>query len=73
MPNYQLVKNILKLRDFILGYLVMIYFSFFSTLYLYLPLIVKDLSVEKTYIGFLGTFYSLGSVLSGFFISPIID
>mgnify|MGYP000229961232 FL=1 len=73
MPNYQLVKNILKLRDFILGYLVMIYFSFFSTLYLYLPLIVKDLSVEKTYIGILGTFYSLGSVLSGFFISPIID
>lgn len=73
MPNYQLVKNILKLRDFILGYLVMIYFSFFSTLYLYLPLIVKDLSVENSYIGILGTFYSLGSVLSGFFISPIID
>lgn len=73
MPNYQLVKNILKLRDFILGYLVMIYFSFFSTLYLYLPLIVKDLSLENSYIGILGTFYSLGSVLSGFFISPIID
>ncbi len=73
MPNYQLVKYIFKLRDFILGYLVMVYFSFFSTLYLYLPLIVKDLSVEKTYIGILGTFYSLGSVLSGFFISPIID
>ena len=73
IPNYQLVKNILKLRDFILGYLVMIYFSFFSTLYLYLPLIVKDLSLENSYIGILGTFYSLGSVLSGFFISPIID
>lgn len=73
MPNYQLVKDILKLRDFILGYLVMVYFSFFSTLYLYLPLIVKDLRVENSYIGILGTFYSLGSVLSGFFISPIID
>ncbi len=73
MYNYSLIKNILKLRDFILGYLVMVYFSFFSTLYLYLPLIVKNLGIENSYIGILGIFYSLGSVLSGFFISPIID
>jgi len=73
MFNYVLVKNSLKKRDFILGYLVMIYFSFFSTLYLYLPLIVKNLGADNSYIGILGTFYSLGSVLSGFFISPKVD
>ncbi|MGB9638060.1 MAG: MFS transporter [bacterium] len=60
-------------RDLILGYLVMVYFSFFSTLYLYLPLIVKNLGISNSYIGILGTFYSLGSVLSGFLISPNVD
>ncbi len=71
MFNYS-VDN-LKKRDFILGYLVMIYFSFFSTLYLYLPLIIENLGVNNSYIGILGTFYSLGSVLSGFLISPQVD
>lgn len=66
-------KNSQKLNDLILGYLVMVYFSFFSTLYLYLPLIVKNLGISDIYIGILGTFYSLGSVLSGFLISPNID
>jgi len=71
MLNYSLDN--LKKRDFIPGYLVMIYFSFFSTLYLYLPLIIKNLGVNSSYIGILGTFYSLGSALSGFLISPQVD
>lgn len=49
------------------------YFSFFSTLYLFLPIIIKEIKLPNEYIGTIGFFYSLGSVLSGLSLSKYIE
>ncbi|MCS7244136.1 MAG: MFS transporter [Candidatus Calescibacterium sp.] len=49
------------------------YFSFFSTLYLFLPIIIKEYNLGNESIGTIGLFYSLGSVISGFSLSNYIE
>lgn len=51
----------------------MTYFSFFSTLYLYLPIITKEFNLNNQYIGIIGFFYSLGSVFSSFLLANFIE
>ncbi|MCS6955967.1 MAG: MFS transporter [Candidatus Calescibacterium sp.] len=61
------------IKDIIFGFNVMNYFSFFSTLYLFLPLIIKEYNLSNESIGTIGLFYSLGSVISGFSLSNYIE
>ncbi|MCS7165589.1 MAG: MFS transporter [Candidatus Calescibacterium sp.] len=49
------------------------YFSFFSTLYLFLPLIIQEYNLPEKSIGIIGSLFSLGSVISGFSLSNFIE
>ncbi|MFN3995610.1 MAG: MFS transporter [bacterium] len=51
----------------------MSYFSFFSTLYLFLPLITQNYGLNKQYVGIIGFIYSFGSILSGFSLANYIE
>ncbi|MFN3478719.1 MAG: hypothetical protein ACK4ZM_05090, partial [bacterium] len=51
----------------------MSYFSFFSTLYLFLPLITQNYGLNKQYVGIIGFIYSVGSILSGFSLANYIE
>lgn len=61
------------IKDVIRGLNVMVYFSFFSTLYLFLPLVVQKYNLNNQYIGIIGFIYSLGSILSGFSFANYIE